>query len=134
MDKKYEHILNLPRSVSATRPRMSSSRRAAQFAPFAALTGFEAMVEEVARVTEAALCLDEGEIGAIDRCLRQLKAQIADKPVIFVRFFNPDRRKAGGSYENRRDRVVKIDETLQEMTLQSGENIQFQHICQLWME
>ena len=134
MDKKYEHILNTPRPVSATRARMSPARRAAQFAPFAALTGFEAMVEETARRTEAAICLDEEEIGAIDRCLRALKAEIACRPAIFVRFFRPDRRKAGGSFHDRRDRVVKIDETLQEMVLQSGEIIQFQYICQLRME
>lgn len=134
MDRKYEHIITLPHPISATRPRMSPARRAAQFAPFAALTGFEAMVEESARQTQLPICLDEGEIGAIDHCLRMLKTQISRKPMIFVRFFRPDPRKAGGSYENRRDRVVKIDENLQEMTIGSGEIIQFQHIYQLRQE
>ena len=134
MDRKYAAIVHMPHPTSATRPRMSLSRRAAQFAPFAALTGFEAMVEETARRTEAVVYLDEGEIAAIDRCLRVLKAEITGKPPVVVRFFRPDGRKAGGSFEIRRDRVVKIDEPLQEMMLQSGEIIQFQHIIQLMWE
>ena len=134
MDKKYAHILNMSHPVSVSRPRMSLSRRAAQFAPFAALTGYDQMIRETARQTEAALCLDEGEIVEIDRCLRQLQGKIREQPRVFVRFFRPDGRKEGGGYENCRDRLVKIDETLQEMTLKSGENIQFQHIVQLILE
>lgn len=134
MDKKYASILNLPRPVSSTRPRMSLSRRAAQFAPFAALTGFEAMIGETARRAEAAICLDEGEIAAIDHCLRQLRDEIDLRPAVFLRFFRPDPRKEGGSFQLRRGRVVKIDENLQILTLQSGENVQFQHILQLIRE
>lgn len=134
MDQKYAHILDMPHPVSATRPRMSLSRRAAQFAPFAALTGFEAMIGETARRTEAAVCLDEEEIAAIDRCLRQLREEIALQPAVFLRFFCPDARKEGGSFQIRRGRVVKIDENLQIMTLSNGENIQFQHILQLIQE
>ena len=110
---------------------MSLSRRAAQFAPFAALTGYDGVIRETARQTEAAVTLDEEEITVIDRCLRQLKEEIAQCPGVCVHFFRPDDRKSGGSFEIRHDKVVKIDETLQEMTLQSGENIQFRHIVQL---
>ena len=134
MEKKYAHIVNLPHPVSSTHPRMSQSRRAAQFAPFAALTGFEAMVEETARTTDAAVFLEEGEIETIDRCLRRLKKGISEKPRIFVRFFRPDARKVGGRFESCRDRVVKIDETLQIMILQNGENIRFQDILQITEE
>lgn len=134
MDKKYEHILNMPHHISPTRPRMSLSRRAAQFAPFAALTGYEALIGETARRTEAAISLDEGEIVAIDRCLRQLREDIALRPAIFVRFFQPDGRKAGGSYENRRGRVIKIDKNTQKMTLETGEIIPFEHIVRLVRE
>ena len=134
MDKKYERILNMPHHVSPTRPRMSLSRRAAQFAPFAALTGYEAVIEETARRTEAAIFLDEGEIAAIDRCLQGLKGDIALRPAVFVRFFRPDSRKEGGSYENCRDRVIKIDKNLQKLTLQSGKIIPFGHIVQLIRE
>ena len=134
MDKKYNHMINRPRPVSPTRPRMSLSRRAAQFAPFAALTGFDGVIRETARQTEAETTLEEEEIGAIDRCLRQLKQDLPQRPVVRVRFFCPDGRKSGGAFETRRGIVVKIDEYLQNITLQNGENIPFRHIVQLLRE
>ena len=134
MDKKYEQILRRPHPESPNRPRMSLSRRAAQFAPFSALTGYDGVIREAARQTEAEICLDEGEIAALDRCLRQLRAEIGQKPLILVRFFCPDRRKSGGSYQIRRDRVIKIDETVQEITLQGGEKIPFRNILCLIRE
>ena len=134
MDNKYAHILNLPHHTSQTRPRMSASRRAAQFAPFAALTGYEAVIEETARQTEQAVFLDEGEVAGIDRCLQALKEEIGLRPPVRVRFFLPDRRKAGGSYQTIHGRVIKIDENLQKMVLESGEIILFQHIVQLFRE
>ena len=134
MDKKYEQILRRPHPEPPNRPRMSLSRRAAQFAPFSALTGYDGVIREAARQTEAEIFLDEGEIVALDRCLRQLKAEIGQKPMILVRFFCPDSRKSGGSYQIRRDRVVKIDKTMQEITLQGGEIIQFRHIVSLIRE
>lgn len=134
MDTRYARIINMPHHTSLNRPRMSLSRRAAQFAPFAALTGYDGVIRETARQTEAAVTLDEEEILAIDRCLRQLKEEIALQPGVCVRFFRPDERKSGGSFEIRHDKVVKIDEMLQEMTLQGGESIQFRHILQLIQE
>lgn len=113
---------------------MSLSRRAAQFAPFAALTGFDGVIRETARQTEAEITLEEEEIGAIDRCLRQLKQDLPQRPVVRVRFFCPDGRKSGGAFETRRGIVVKIDEYLQNITLQNGENIPFRHIVQLLRE
>lgn len=134
MDQKYAHILNMPHPVSPTRPRMSLSRRAAQFAPFAALTGFEAMIGETARRTEGAVCLDEGEIAAIDSCLRQLREEIDRQPAVFLRFFLPDPRKEGGSFQTCRDNVIKIDERLQIILLKNGEKVPFRHIVQLIRE
>lgn len=134
MDNKYAHIIDRPHPVSPNRPRMSLSRRAAQFAPFAALAGYDGVIRETARQTETAVTLDEEEIAAIDRCLRRLKEEIALKPGVCVRFFHPDDRKSGGSFETRHDRAVKIDEILQEMTLQSGEIIRFRYIVQLIRE
>ena len=134
MDSKYAHILNLPHHTSKTRPRMSASRRAAQFAPFAALTGYEAVIEETARQTEQAVFLDEGEVACIDRCLQALKEEIELRPPVRVKFFLPDRRKTGGSYQTICSRVIKIDENLQKMVLESGDIIPFQHIVQLFRE
>ena len=120
MDNKYANIIDRPHPVSPNRPRMSLSRRAAQFAPFAALAGYDGVIRETARQTEAAVTLDEEEI--------------AMQPGVCVRFFHPDHRKSGGSFETRHDRAVKIDEILQEMTLQSGEIICFRYIVQLIRE
>lgn len=131
MESKYAHILYMPHPISATRPRMSLSRRAAQFAPFAALTGYEAIIAETARHTEAAITLDENEIASIDRCLQTIRADIAHCPMVRLRFFRPDPRKSGGSVEIYHGRVVKIDEQTQKMTLQSGEVVQFRQIIRL---
>lgn len=134
MDNKYAHILNMPHHTSKTRPRMSLSRRAAQFAPFAALTGYEAVIEETARQTEDAVCLDESQVARIDRCLQRLKEEIGRHPAVWVKVFCPDARKAGGSYRVIRGKVKKIDELLQKMVLNSGETIPFEHIVQIFEE
>lgn len=133
MDKKYEHILYLPHPVSPNRPRLSAAQRAAQFAPFAALTGFEAVIRETARQTQHRICLDEGEVAAISRCLGQVKQRIAQKPQICVKFFVPDDKKAGGEYSTIRSRVIKIDEKLQNMRLETGEIVAFENILQIFL-
>ena len=129
--KKYAQIVNLPHHCSHTRARMSLSRRAAQFAPFAALTGYEAVIEETARQTEGEILLDESEKARINACLSQLKAQIRQKPQVLVTFFVPDGKKTGGCYRNIHGRVVKIDENQQKMVMESGENIQFERIIRM---
>ncbi len=134
MNKKYEHIIDLPHHTSPNRPRLSSAQRAAQFAPFAALTGYEAVIEEAARQTEGEIYLDEGEKEQIDRCLRQIKAQIRSSPRICAKCFIPDEKKAGGRYVTLRGRVVKIDENLQKIRLENGRNIEFWSIVQLIVE
>ena len=134
MDKKYAHILNMPHPVSPTRARMSVSRRAAQFAPFAALTGYEAVIDEVARQTELEIFLDESEKACISACLTRLQAKIGERPSVFVRYFVPDERKTGGSYRDIHGRVIKIDKNQQKMVLESGESILFRNIFQLNME
>jgi hypothetical protein len=134
MEKKYERILNVPRPVSATHPRMSSDRRAAQFAPFAALTGFDALLTETARPTQGEVVLDEAEIASINLKLQEIKDEIGQKPVIFVQFFIPDGKKAGGKVEKYRDSVLKIDENAQELVLQNGQIIPFRYILRLSRE
>ena len=133
--EKYAQILNMPHHRSPTRARMSQFRRAAQFAPFAALTGFEAAIEETARQTEGEITLDEEEIACINACLTRLKAEIGGHPRILVTFFVPDGKKAGGSYRNIHERAVKIDENHQILVVESGENIPFKRITRIkWEE
>ena len=80
--EKYAHIVNMPHHCSPTRARMSPSRRAAQFAPFAALTGYEAVIEETARQTQGEITLDEEEKTRINARLTELKSEIAARPRI----------------------------------------------------
>ena len=134
MEEKYQKILSLPHPGPQNRLRMSQHHRAAQFAPFAALTDYGGIILETARQTEREIELDETAVAAIDACLRHIQAEIALRPKVTVQFFCPDRHKSGGSFEMRRDRVVKMDKILQTMTLQSGEQIHFQQIVQLRLE
>lgn len=131
MEKKYEAIIDLPRHISATRPTMSLSRRAAQFAPFAALTGYDGVLAETARQTEGETELAEEEKAVIDRRLGWLKAHLEAAPSVTVKVFRPDDRKAGGSYRTIHSRAVKIDEYWQKMQLESGEMIEFRNIVEL---
>ena len=126
--KKYAHILTLPHHRSATRAGMSPSRRAAQFAPFAALTGYEAIIEETARQTEAEIWLDEGEKAEINACLNQVKEQIRQQPRVSVTYFEPDGKKEGGSYRNIHERAVKIDENRKKLVMESGKIVPFERI------
>ena len=134
MEGKYQKIVSLPHPSSQSRARMSLHRRAAQFAPFAALTDYDGIIRETARQTEREIELDETAVAAIDACLRRIQTEIALQPKVAVQFFCPDGRKSGGSFEMRRDRVVKIDKISQIMTLQSGESIPFCRIVQLGLE
>lgn len=93
---EYDDIINLPHHVSTTRPHMSMHDRAAQFSPFAALSGYGEAVEEVARVTEEEIELDEQTKAEINRQLNYLKSNL---PVtVTITYFHPDERKSGGTY------------------------------------
>lgn len=107
---KYEDIIERPRHVSATRAQMPIGDRAAQFSPFAALTGYDAAVKETARLTEEWIELDEGSKMILNGRLQVLKEHIKEKPFVTVTFFRPDARKAGGEYVTITGNVKKINE------------------------
>ena len=96
---RYDDLLDLPHPTSPTRPRMPARDRAAQFAPFAALTGYGAAIEEARRLTDQRIELGESERAALDARLRALKAHLDQRPEVTVTRFIPDRLKAGGRYE-----------------------------------
>ena len=104
----YEDIIHLSHHVSPKRPQMSMKDRAAQFAPFAALTGHEEAVRETARLTDSKIALDENEIQLLDQKLQYLEAQ-AKQPVIEITYFLPDQRKSGGAYVEVQGRIKRID-------------------------
>lgn len=109
MNHKYDDMLGLPHHVSATRPRMPVADRAAQFKPFAALTGYEAALRETARLTDRRIELDETEKVALDTKLRLLADLLPEQPEISVTYFQPDERKEGGAYRTARGVPKKID-------------------------
>ena len=105
---RYDDIIDLPHHVSLSRPHMERSDRAAQFSPFAALTGYESAVKETARLTDQRVELDENEREALDKKLAVLAARLGEQPEITVTYFVADERKEGGSYVTARGRVKKI--------------------------
>ena len=89
-DFPYSDIVNLPHHVSSKHPHMSAADRAAQFAPFAALTGFGALVTETARLTDERRDMDEYEKDALSERLSLLRDSADQQPEISVSFFRPD--------------------------------------------
>ena len=98
MANDYQDIINNPHHTSKTRKRMSGLNRAAQFAPFAALTGYDASIYEAARLTESRIELDDKAIEILNMKLNFLKENIKEQPEIIVTYFVPDTKKDGGAY------------------------------------
>ncbi len=109
-DHRYDDMLHLPHHVSATRPQMSLIDRAAQFSPFAALTGYEAAIKETARRTDEFIELDENSRAELDLRLRWLAYHRRERPAVEITYFLPDERKSGGAYVTANGWVKKIDE------------------------
>lgn len=107
----YADIIDLPHHQSAARPHMSLYDRAAQFSPFAALSGYDAMVTEEARLTDSRRELWETDLELLDQRLRLVAEAIENKalPEITVTYFAPDERKAGGSYQSYTGTVKRVD-------------------------
>ena len=105
----YEDILHLPHHVSPTRAKMSMIERAAQFAPFAALTGYDAAIQETARLTGQRVELDESEKAALDQKLQQLLSLLPIRPSVKICHFVEDSRKEGGEYITTLGCLQKID-------------------------
>lgn len=131
MSGPYDDIINLPHHVSATRPRMPVETRAAQFAPFAALTGYDAAVREAARSTEERIELAEGATAAMDAKLRILSDALADRPEVAVTFFRPDERKKGGAYVTAVGELLAIDGCERVVLLADGSRIAIRDILEI---
>ena len=109
-EHKYDDIINLEHHISKTHKQMSMQNRAAQFAPFAALTGYEEAVKETARFTEKKIELDEELNNILDEKLRLIQSQIKNTPEITVTYFVPDDKKRGGKYQKITGKIKKIDD------------------------
>lgn len=110
MKNVYDDIINLPHHVSATRPHMAVSDRAAQFSPFAALTGYDSAIKETARLTDERIKLDEYVKDALSDRLQIIADRIKEHPEIAITYFQPDVKKNGGAYVTVTSSVKKIDE------------------------
>lgn len=126
--KKYADIIDLPRHISKNRTKMSVSDRAAQFSPFAALTGHDQAIKECARLTDDFLLLSDEEQKVVNRKLIEIKQNIASKPMVAVTYFLPDAKKSGGKYVTAHGQVAKIKEYERLLILQSGEEISIDDI------
>ena len=109
MTEDYSDIINLPHHVSHNHPQMPMMARAAQFAPFAALTGYDAVINETARLTDRQVELEEYDNERLNRMFAELMSILDNHPKITVSYFLPDERKAGGSYTTASGKVKKID-------------------------
>lgn len=134
MKGKYDDIINLPHHVSKDRPRMSIGDRAAQFGAFAALTGYDGQIKETARMTEEDVALTEYQYRILNEKMAYIVAHREEHPLVGVRYFVPDKRKNGGSYEEYRGRVWKIKEYEKEMVFEDGTSIPIGVIKELYLE
>ena len=124
--KDYSDIIDYPHHVSRTHPQMSMHDRAAQFSPFAALTGFDAAVAEEARVTDRRIELEEDE--------RQRLNDIEEQPEVSITYFVPDERKDGGAYVTKTGALKKIDEYEHVLIMTDGVRIPIREIIEVSLE
>ena len=131
MNNRYNEIINLPHHVSKTRPQMPMSDRAAQFAPFAALTGYDAAIKETGRLTDERIELDEEALTALDLKYQLLMEALDEAPKVTITYFQPDERKAGGAYVTATGAVIKVDDFERLITMQDGTKIPMDDILSI---
>lgn len=128
---KYDDMLNLPHHVSKKHPQMPVEDRAAQFAPFAALTGYGAAIKETARRTERKIEPDEDMLAILNRRLEFIRDHISDNLEVSVTFFRPDLRKEGGEYVTVRGIVKKLDIFRHRLILKDETEIPFEDLWEI---
>lgn len=133
MQNNYDDIIDLPHHVSATRPQMSMMDRAAQFSPFAALTGYDAAIKETARLTDQKIDLDDYEKEEINDKIQLITEHLGEDFEVVITYFQPDSRKAGGAYVDAVGIVKKIDEYDRVIILQDGKKIPIDDILDIDM-
>lgn len=116
----YDDIINLPHHVSARHPQMPLKDRAAQFSPFAALTGYAGEVAEAARMTETKIELTEDQRAMLDERLCMLEDILPERPNVAFTYFVPDQRKQGGAYTTVTGKLKRLDRIEQNILLTNG--------------
>lgn len=131
MSQDYSDIINLPHHVSEARPHMSMRDRAAQFSPFAVLTGYDAAVKETARLTDQRVELDEEVKQNLSERLNLIQENLAAAPVVEFTYFVPDEHKDGGAYRTVSGTVKKIDEFQRVIVLTDETGIPMDEITEI---
>ncbi|NLI19989.1 MAG: hypothetical protein GX418_00340 [Clostridiales bacterium] len=126
---RYDDIIGLPYPVSKTHPPMSIENRAAQFLPFAALAGYDASIQETARLTDRRIELEEDEKLMLSGKLQLLQDHIQARPQVKITYFVPDGRKEGGAYAIAAGRVKKVDAFERQIVMADGRCIPIDEVC-----
>lgn len=127
----YNDIIHLPHPEPKNHPRMPMEARAAQFAPFAALTGYDAVISETARLTDRQEVLDEEQQQLLNRQFLLLLEHIAEHPTVTIAYFVADEKKAGGSYQSVTGHVKRYDDYLQLLILSDDRQIPLHDIIEI---
>ena len=128
IDTNYDDMINMPCPTSQRHPRMPRADRAAQFAPFAALTGYDAAIDETGRLTDQKIDISEDMREKLDLKQNFLSDIIDEQPEISVTYFVPDEKKSGGAYVTLNGRLKQIDEYEQLIMLTDGKKIPIQEV------
>ena len=128
IDRNYDDMINMPCPTSPRHPRMPRADRAAQFAPFAALTGYDAAIDETGRLTDTKIDISEDLREKLDLKQNFLADIIDEQPEISVTYFIPDKKKSGGAYVTANGRLKQIDEYEQFIILTDGKKIPIQEV------
>ena len=127
----YTDIIHLPHPEPKNHLRMPMEARAAQFAPFAALTGYDAVISETARLTDRQVSLDEERQQLLNRQFLLLLEHIAEHPTVTITYFVADEKKAGGSYQSVTGHVKRYDDYLQLLILSDDRQIPLHDIIEI---
>lgn len=130
-DDNYNDIIELPHHTSPVRDRMSMINRAAQFSPFAALTGYDEAVKETARVTKEKIELDENAKAMLDEKLQTIAEHLGEHLEVTILYFQPDMKKTGGEYVKITGTVKKIDQFERNIRMMDGTKISIDEIYEI---
>lgn len=131
VDADVTSIIDLPHHVSATRPQMSMMDRAAQFSPFAALTGYDAAIKETGRLTDQKVEMDAEALNVLNMKFQILIDCLAEEPEVTFTYFKSDERKDGGAYIDVTGIVKKVDDFERLIVMQSGTKIPMDDVLEI---
>lgn len=124
----YEDIVNLPRHISKVHPQATMADRAARFSPFAAISGYEDMVKEAARVTEERIDITDATKELLNEKLNMIIEFLDEEPEVAITYFEPDKKKDGGAYISITGTVKRIDEYERIVLMSDDKKIRIEEI------